>query len=783
MIAVDQFTFNFAAGRVQGDQSFVLQFKAVYPTEVKTNDIPVTIKEAIPEPIFSLVASTNLWDGRQTITVTPVISNWAALQAAGVTNLNYNWSVAGVAVTAQNPPAMTTPGTFTNSTLTLLRSQGSGPMTVTLVMGNGGAPITNTCAITVQEPASDAWAARTPGATEAPVNGQFYARDDTGFGTIYYNGTLSQTATNVFLKVYTNGPSGDVLYTNVSQTLPPNRAYAMSARIAAGLVKYTVRFGYVNNGVAVTNNTVTNVVCGDAYIIDGQSNAVADNNDSPYGSYTSDWIRSYGTMNGGTAGGWCNAVASSTSGSPGRIGYWGIVLASNLVATCGIPICIINDSVGGTRVDQHQANPANHYSVGDGTYSIYASILTRVAAAGLTNGIRGVLWHQGENNSGAAAPTGDYDYKSYQQYFVNMTAAWKQDYPNIQHYYIFQVWPLPCAMGPTGDQLREAQRTLPRLYSNMSIMSSIGVTEPWGTRGLCHFDGVGYTQLANLMAPLVKQDNYGLVPAQPVTAPDLKRAYYTTASQNEIALEFGQPMAANSAAKVNFYLDRIASKVSSLTASGNVIKLQLTGSSTAQRIDYLEDAIWDGSSGSLLRGSNGIAALTFADVLIEPPSWPVITGVFPASGSTNGGTVVVLTGSNFLSGATVQFGGGNATAVSVDSSTQVTATTPAHGAGLVSVRLSNTNGLSATGQFTYVLPSAPATLSSAGLFEGNLKMVWAGGTNQSCVLLSATNAAQARATWIPVATNLVGPNGLYTNIIPINPSDPQRFYLLSIPYN
>ncbi|MCX6928854.1 MAG: DUF2341 domain-containing protein, partial [Verrucomicrobia bacterium] len=45
VLAVDQFTLSFAAGRVVGDQSFVLQFKAIYPTGVQTNDIPVTIKE------------------------------------------------------------------------------------------------------------------------------------------------------------------------------------------------------------------------------------------------------------------------------------------------------------------------------------------------------------------------------------------------------------------------------------------------------------------------------------------------------------------------------------------------------------------------------------------------------------------------------------------------------------------------------------------------------------------------------------------------------------------
>jgi hypothetical protein len=74
----------------------------------------------------------------------------------------------------------------------------------------------------------------------------------------------------------------------------------------------------------------------------------------------------------------------------------------------------------GTPIDQHQAYPAGHSQPGAGyVYSIYANIYNRVTGAKLTHGIRGVFGHQGENNSGAAAPTGDWDYKSYQQYFVD----------------------------------------------------------------------------------------------------------------------------------------------------------------------------------------------------------------------------------------------------------------------------------------------------------------------------------------------------------------------------
>ena len=236
--------------------------------------------------------------------------------------------------------------------------------------------------------------------------------------------------------------------------------------------------------------------------------------------------------------------------------------------------------------------------------------------AKLTHGIRGVLWHQGENNSGAAAPTGDWDYKSYQQYFIDMSACWKQDYPNILHYYVYQVWPLPCSMGPKGAGIREAQRTLSRLYSNLSVMSTIGIKNSFNGRGLCHFDWDGYEQFATLMSPLVERDNYGLVPAKPITAPDLKNAWFTTPEHNEIALEFGQDMTFDPLTLINIYLDGVKGLATSGSAAGKVIKLKLTAPSQARTIDYLNDTDWDGNPENLIRGANGIAALTFSEVPI-----------------------------------------------------------------------------------------------------------------------------------------------------------------------
>ena len=81
---------------------------------------------------------------------------------------------------------------------------------------------------------------------------------------------------------------------------------------------------------------------------------------------------------------------------------------------------------------------------------------------------------------------------------------------------------------------------------------------------------------------------------------------------------------------------------------------------------------------------------------------PAVTGIMPASGTTNGGTSVTLTGKNFVAGATVSFGGAAAVVISVNVAA-ITAKTPAHKPGSVNVVVKNPDGQSGTlaGAFVY----------------------------------------------------------------------------------
>ncbi|HEX6463174.1 MAG TPA: PQQ-dependent sugar dehydrogenase, partial [Vicinamibacterales bacterium] len=89
-----------------------------------------------------------------------------------------------------------------------------------------------------------------------------------------------------------------------------------------------------------------------------------------------------------------------------------------------------------------------------------------------------------------------------------------------------------------------------------------------------------------------------------------------------------------------------------------------------------------------------------------PP--PVIVGVSPPAGSSAGATGITLTGTGFQSGARVTFGGIPASSVVVAGTTAITAITPAHPIGVVTITVTNRDNQSGTSAFTYTAdPPAP----------------------------------------------------------------------------
>jgi IPT/TIG domain/Metallo-peptidase family M12 len=183
---------------------------------------------------------------------------------------------------------------------------------------------------------------------------------------------------------------------------------------------------------------------------------------------------------------------------------------------------------------------------------------------------------------------------------------------------------------------------------------------------------------------------------------------------------------------------------------------------------------------------------------------PTVTSISPVSGLSTGGTAVTITGTNFRTPAAVAFGdlgaGKAATGVVVVNPTTITATTPAHSAGLKDVVVMNPDQQTGTlkNGYTYVAAVTATGISpNSGTTAGGTPVtitgtsfvapatVTLGGTAATAVsvvnpaTITATTPAHAAGT-VNVVVQSNAQTGTLTNgYFYFTPAPPGKFYTLS----
>jgi hypothetical protein len=126
---------------------------------------------------------------------------------------------------------------------------------------------------------------------------------------------------------------------------------------------------------------------------------------------------------------------------------------------------------------------------------------------------------------------------------------------------------------------------------------------------------------------------------------------------------------------------------------------------------------------------------------------PVVTSVAPSSGPTTGATSVTITGTGLTAATAVSFGSSPAASFTVNSDTSITATSPAHAAGIVDVTVTTAGGTSATSgadAFTFVAPPAVSGIApNLGPTTGatTVTVTGTGFTGATKVLFGSTSAS------------------------------------------
>ena len=463
--------------------------------------------------------------------------------------------------------------------------------------------------------------------TEAPEDYQLYARDTSDSAQVFISGNVKGEPDfkELILKVFKDGK----LYNTQKDSLK-NKKFSISSKINSGLHQFRFEFYIKKNNKDSLYLAADNVVCGDAYIITGQSNSHAS---SRLSTYSNPYCRSFGVKTGyetyndddkkvrwGLATGNCPNLKKDVGGwftkNPYGVGVWGTELMKLIVEKHQVPVCIINGGSGSSSIEQNMLYPEQA-----SLETSFGRLAYRVNEAGLKDNIKAILWHQGESNANTK--------ESYQAYAANfdiLLKDWKRVYKGLEKIYLFQLHP-GCGRLPKSyhAELREVQNQIAEKYEMVDIMSTMGVPGHDG----CHFSHEGYLEFAKRVFPLVSRDFYEEKANNIITPPKLLKAYYKNSKQ--IVLTFDQPIFVEEKREVKgklhylkdqFFFNNelntedILAKVKSLKTDGNKLLITLADAITSKYITYLPgkfyketNAIYNGPW--LLGKENDIGALSF----------------------------------------------------------------------------------------------------------------------------------------------------------------------------
>jgi hypothetical protein len=128
--------------------------------------------------------------------------------------------------------------------------------------------------------------------------------------------------------------------------------------------------------------------------------------------------------------------------------------------------------------------------------------------------------------------------------------------------------------------------------------------------------------------------------------------------------------------------------------------------------------------------AGGVSAPVSASIYLVQHA-PTVTSLSPTGGSSAGGNIVTINGTNLAPGAAVKFGTTASSSVSFVSATQLKAKAPAHALGIVHVTVTTPGGTSTAtnaDRYAYAAPTVTSVSPNAGSTAGG-NTVTIGGTN------------------------------------------------------
>ena len=455
---------------------------------------------------------------------------------------------------------------------------------------------------------------------QLPQDYQLYPRNAQSESAIPISGYIEAPGFSYMsVQVYRNDKLVNYLKAPISYNNKGAGSFQTETKIKAELAAYSFKVYACQPNDSTLMVTRKNIVSGDVYILTGQSNSTGFFTEADTNQYCRTFGKITGTLNTETYNP-ADTLWALSNQQPyyNGVGTMGFEMQKQLAQTSGIPNCLINGGFHWSSAAMHaQRTDNNPADLNNG----YGRMLYRIKKGGLTNAAKTFIFRQGETE--AYHEGGDWP-GNFKKLYNNL----KLDLPNLAKLYVFQI-DVIYYQSITGAQIRDYQRRLPEIYPDIRVLATVGTRD---------FDGLHYGREGNRqsgleLSRLIAKDFYALEDTVNINSPALKKAFYSSNEKKQLILTFdeGQQLVypdkyryANGTVldmKDFFYLNNVPGNIVSGKADNNRITLELSGSQTAQTIDYLPPFIAEGGPfypylGPYVTNKSGMRALSFYNVSI-----------------------------------------------------------------------------------------------------------------------------------------------------------------------
>ncbi|WP_375446334.1 sialate O-acetylesterase [uncultured Fibrella sp.] len=339
-----------------------------------------------------------------------------------------------------------------------------------------------------------------------PRNFQLFPRNPSNQAVVLVEGTVTDASVR---RLTMQLDRAGTINQSQQVNLTASRTFRFDPIIRAELAEYTLRI-YLHRlpGDSTLVAERKRLVCGDVFLIYGQSNAIGGAGLDKI-AVNDQFLRQCGYVYGAD-------IVASMQWTPAlqpyaAVGAFGLYLGEAIQKRAQIPIGLLTGAEGGANIgqlaDRNTNNPAD-------LTTFYGRLLYRTQWAGVQNQIKAIIYKQGEAEAGSSTA-------NYPANFERLYRMLRQDYGPNPRLYVSQINVLSDG-SPDAGALRDFQRRLPEIYpEGVSNIATVGTAEYDGL----HYGLGGSRQIGYEQADQILRDLYASGASEQVNSPNVRQVF------------------------------------------------------------------------------------------------------------------------------------------------------------------------------------------------------------------------------------------------------------------